>query len=372
MLNVFLKDIFDKKSVLKYLAVSVILFLITRLFLSDNTSVIGTAASGALLYVVIGLCYSVFFFVRTYIKNDRVLLYYALPVSKRAINKNVILSILIDTILRKMTLACAVMLGLGAGWDVYVKLLFLLPGIVILGCVPNVADISAVKKLAVAGVSVMYGLTIFLLFERKKPIIAISFSVGLCLLYYTFVKFVFMKDALFRLKIRSSFSRYSLSNYFFKFVLAENVYIINTVGIVAMVIMVSLAVPGVMSLCLACALGAVNTPLLTIFSTEKELKDMKNMLPGTFKSLKREYIFILGSYFLLIQGLILILHINVLDVKLIALLLIVTVIEVCGGHYLEERYPIASKKTTTEVWRNPRKYILPILVFMVTFVIQAL
>ena len=371
-MNLFIKDIFDKKTIYRSIFVSVFLYLITKLCFSNNAVPMKTFSEKTCLYIMFGLCVSVFFFVRTYIKNDRVLLYYALPLSKVSINEHLVLSILLDTVIRKMSLVLAVMLGMNATADSYLTLVFSLPGIVILGCITSVIDIGTCKKISTSFISLSYCCFVVTVCKYTSLVFATGLCIFACFLYYICIRNFFLKRACFRLKLMRNLSAFSLSNYFLKFFLAENVYIINTVFITVMVVFISLFMPKELRLCLACAVGAINTPLLTVFSTEKELTDMNNMLPSTYKNLRRDYIFILAIYFALIQFIIMLLNIGGMSIKMIIGLILITIIEVCGSYYLEQNYRITNCKTVTEVWRNPRKYILSVIVFFITFTLQAI
>jgi len=369
MISVFIKDIFDIKTVYKYMLISVFTYLVVRM---NRYSVgDGRFTDMTLIYISVALLLSVFFFVRTYVKNDRVLLYYALPVSRAVINENVLLCIFIDTLIRKVTIAFAVMLGIGAGIEDYIKLLLLLPSIVVFGCVSNVSDVSEVKKILTALFSILYSFLTVIAFLVTNDLIATMSGIVMSFAYFFIIRKIFMETAIFRLVYMRNLSQYTLCNYFFKFFLAEKVYIINTIFIVAAIIFVSFTIPGEISFCLACAIGAVNTPLLTVFSTEKGLTSVDNMLPSTYKSLKKDYIFTLFVYFALVQVLIMMLHFDIMSLKLIVGLVVLTEVEVLITIYLEKKYPIQGYKTTTEVWRNPRKYILPAIVFVLAFIIGA-
>ena len=51
-------------------------------------------------------------------------------------------------------------------------------------------------------------------------------------------------------------------------------------------------------------------------------------------------------------------------------LFIITTLEVFLSYLLEKKFPITNKKTIMEVWKNPRKYILTVIIFFVAFVFE--
>mgnify|MGYP006875980353 FL=1 len=54
---------------------------------------------------------------------------------------------------------------------------------------------------------------------------------------------------------------------------------------------------------------------------------------------------------------------------LIVNMVIVTIIEVFVSYKLESDRPITNTKTQNQIWKHPRKYILPILVFIISFLV---
>lgn len=127
--------------------------------------------------------------------------------------------------------------------------------------------------------------------------------------------------------------------------------------------------PGAIKIPLALAVATVNTPLLTIFSTDVGLATYKNMLPKTYKSLDKDYIKVLFIYFALVHIIILMANLRQISVKLIISLIVFTIFDTLMAYTMENKYPIVGKKTTMAVWKSPRKYIMGVIVFMLAFVI---
>ena len=136
-----------------------------------------------------------------------------------------------------------------------------------------------------------------------------------------------------------------------------------------MLIFVSLMMPGAIKIPLALAIATVNSPLLTIFSTDKGIATYKKMLPKSNKSLDKDYIKVLFIYFVLVHLIILLANQGQMSAKLVICLIVFTIFDTFVAYFMENKYPIVGKKTTMAVWKSPRKYILGVVVFMLAFVI---
>ena len=136
-----------------------------------------------------------------------------------------------------------------------------------------------------------------------------------------------------------------------------------------MIIFVSIMMPGAIKIPLAIAIATVNTPLLTILSTDKGLATYKKMLPKSNKSLDKDYIKILFIYFALVHLIVLLANQGQMSVKFVIGLIAFTIFDTLVAYFMENKYPIVGKKTTMEVWKSPRKYILGAVVFILSFVI---
>lgn len=92
------------------------------------------------------------------------------------------------------------------------------------------------------------------------------------------------------------------------------------------------------------------------------------MLPSRYTSLSKQYLWVLAVYFVLINGLVVALHSRSLNGKFLGVALIVTIVDIALSFFLEKKVPIIDKKTDMAVWKSPRKYLLPVLVFSISFV----
>lgn len=371
MVKVFIKDFFSKSQLIKYFLAAALVYYGLDYYTKNNEISVGININ-LLIYVSLAILLTIYFFIKTYTSRENIGVYYALPFSKEEVNSNLILALILDTCLRKILLLCILFYYLDGAVDYYIILLVLTPIMCVTGSLPSSINIENRRKSLTFLISI--GLIVFLFFtylKFDKIQRNISYIISL-LIYIIFIKKFYLRNVQFGFKKASGIFKINMDNYFLKFILAENVYIVNTLGIVVILIFLSIFMPGDIKLPISLAVATVNTPLLTIFSTDDKLTEYKSMLPETYKSLDKDYIKVLFSYFLLIHLVILGLNYKYVSIKLVELVIALTIIDTAISFMMEKKYPIKGKKTTVEIWKSPRKYILGILVFLLSFVIFVL
>lgn len=106
---------------------------------------------------------------------------------------------------------------------------------------------------------------------------------------------------------------------------------------------------------------AVNSPLTTLVSGDRDLRVQLTML-GKPRGFFVQYGLVVGGYFALVNAAIVGCHL-VLGTEhigsLILLAVSATVLEAVGVPLLEYRFPITRGRTQRDVWRHPRKYLIP-------------
>ncbi|WP_251861389.1 hypothetical protein [Clostridium sp. Marseille-Q2269] len=166
--------------------------------------------------------------------------------------------------------------------------------------------------------------------------------------------------------------RYS-KNYFLKVFINEKIYLINTFMLIAIVCFLTLiSKSNYIIWCLTWSIGAINTPILTMLSGDLYIRKQANMLPNDSTSIWNMYKKFLGSYFLC--GNILIFILNIFTGSMPFILNIITfillsIIEPIIGYLLELKIPLLNWKTKQQLWKHPRKYILPLIIFLLTSLI---
>ena len=360
MFKLFTKDLLDRQRLLKYFIYAIVASAVLDGFLKNRQDIVFNERF--LIFTAIALAGSIFYYIRGYVANDRILSYYALPVSNQTLNRNFILAILIDTIFSKLILVFIALYISKAPFDFYVKVSFIMLVITFFALAANTLNLSLGKFLFILAI------TLIALY------VIINYSLlygGIASLLATVISSVLFKDIYFSTKTNTKINKLYIKNYFLKFAFAESVYIINSISIILMIVFASFALPQAMGLVIAFAIGAVNTPLLTMFSSSEGLRGYDKMFPNTKASLKKDYIKVLVIYFIIINTMIAVINFNKVQPTylLIVNMVIVTIIEVFVSYKLESDRPITNTKTQNQIWKHPRKYILPILVFIISFLV---
>ena len=102
MFKLFTKDLLDRQRIIKYLVYALVAYAVLDGLLKSRQDIVFNERF--LIFAAVALAGSIFYYIRGYVANDRILSYYALPVSNQTLNKNFILAILIDTIFSKLVL----------------------------------------------------------------------------------------------------------------------------------------------------------------------------------------------------------------------------------------------------------------------------
>ena len=115
---------------------------------------------------------------------------------------------------------------------------------------------------------------------------------------------------------------------------------------------------------------AVNTPVTTMFSGDKALLRHEKMLPRQSRLMAGIYGRFLAAYFTIANLFVIFLFAVTenFDVSILLLGFIFIVLETCVVLFLERKYPIRDWQKKQEVWRNPRKYVLPLIIFVTALI----
>lgn len=371
MTKVFLKDMLDRRTILKYFVGLVLIYTGMDFLIKKDPNLLSINFDLKLvLFVSFALFTTIFYFAKTYTSTENTLMYYQLPVRRKDVNLSFILSLLIDSIIRKFLPLAVIAYALKAPAEFYPLIFLIIPIICLLGSLPTSTNVGKDKKIMVFLLLILSVAVIMFLFYKTDLNIGIKtlFSILTIFVLIIILSNFYLNQAIFSQEEMGKISKYTVSNYFLKFILAENVYLINTVGIILMIIFVSLMMPGAIKIPLALAIATVNTPLLTIFSTDIGIATYKKMLPKSNKSLDKDYIKVLFIYFAFVHLIILLANQGQISAKLVISLIAFTIIDTLVAYVMENKYPIVGKKTTMAVWKSPRKYILGAVVFILAFV----
>lgn len=362
----------DRRTILKYFVGLVLIYVGMDFLINKDPNLLSINFDLRLvLFVCFALFTTLFYFVKTYTSTENTLLYYQLPVKRKKINLSFILSLIVDSIIRKFLPLAVIAYVLKAPIEFYPIILLMLPIICMLGSLSSSRNIGGDKKLIVSLLLLASIALILFLFYKTSLRIGMKALISILAIFILVIilsKF-YLNQAIFSQQEMGSNRKFRISNYFLKFILAENVYLINTVGIILMIIFVSIMMPGVIKIPLALAIATVNTPLLTILSTDDGLATYKKMLPKSNKSLDKDYIKILFIYFALVHLIVLLANQVQMSGKFAISLIAFAIFDTLMAYFMENKYPIVDKKTTMAVWKSPRKYILGAVVFILSFLI---
>lgn len=358
MIEVFLKDIFDKKTIIKSLITTIVMVFLAGLLLNEISKNQITLLQ---FIIVISLTSSVYYFLDTYLKKDRILFYYSLPYANQEVNIALFVALLLDTILRKILPVILLLIYLRFPINNYILLISFTP-LMILFCMVLFLNDNSYQRILMF--IACYLISIVTIFFND-----IMFSVIVnVLIILIFSYFLFSKHATYlETKTIKSARYYHSANYFLKVMFSEKSYIINLITIIIFTFILSLNKEYIVFRPVLFAIVVINTPIMTIFSTEPDLKNYDEMLPHSRTSLSKSYRYFLFIYFLLMNIYVSVLWPSGNVLEDIIICVILSFIEMLVATSLEQYFPLKNKKTTIEVWRSPRKYLLPCLVFLLVF-----
>lgn len=222
-----------------------------------------------------------------------------------------------------------------------------------------------ITVIALAMISTMY----FLLLYSHNPIINFAVLTVLFLGSIAFLAQFEPKHLAIDREGKTKDSRLRYANYFFIVSLREKSALINTITVFIFAGgFAFIAKDNPVMLNIAWCIMAVNTPVTTMFSGDKSLMRQEKMLPKHSRLMNGIYGMFVATYFTIANGYVAFLFFLFGQFTLYVMLtgIVLIILETGIVLLLERKYPIRSWQTKQEVWRNPRKYILPIVVFVAT------
>lgn len=366
--KLFLKDFFTKKKLLQYVLLNLAFVLLLETTLKDTLIISNRAL---IITTMIVLVPATFYLLSTYTNFHKVRSYISLPYKSRTFLGGFLLSVLTLTFFEKSLL------------------LLVLAGI----CGQNIVlDITCVILMTMWSVSISIALYLGINSTSIKTWIVSLISCILIAVSFLNIKMQLLFVGIACLfSIRATLSEKSISlinrrghvveqrkvilsyNYFLQVLIHEKIYFINTAMLLGFtVLLVSLPYKSSIFPALMWAIGAVNTPVLTMFSANPQLRRQNEMLPAYQWDLRHQYLWFLIGYFSiynLLVALCQILFLNGNIMQVIPIALITACIEVVLGYILEIKYPLTNWQTKQDLWKHPRKYLISIIIFLLaTFI----
>ena len=167
---------------------------------------------------------------------------------------------------------------------------------------------------------------------------------------------------------RSGGSFFPIPKYIVRYLLSNKSYIISPLFLLAFAVFFAYnantsGMPAGAGL--AMGLISVNSPIAVIVSSNRNLKNKLDMLPGKAQNFFVPYGFVVAVFFMIIYA-IYITAVSIIlknvDYKAIILAPIFSVEAGILNAILESRFPITKWKTEPDLFRHPRKYIIPLII----------
>lgn len=364
-INIFLKEIFNKRIITEYIIVLLIWFGILLNF--DTSSIIISNSSFNILVIIIT-------FIMTYYMANGLLSfecardYLSLPISSQ------------DYI---MNLSWALSIWLLATKYSYLIILYFL--------IVNQIG-GALYMFAIGLVAVHISLLLIVNFYSWKLVILNMCSVLIMILIEIKIESISTKlliylpivvaiiysykkvnlNTIIITKLNTKISNMTIDSYFFNIFVAEQILLINS-GInilVAIVFAISEPAYYLVFIPIPYSVLALNSGVSTMMSSELATRETIKQLPPNRMFL--QYIVFVYAYFLIVNSLLGITMIIVSPVYIrvyLLLLLIIPIVETFTIVVMESKFPIKAWKVKPDLWRSYRKYIPPVVVFITCLLI---
>ena len=366
--KLFLKDFVTRKKILVYL-LAVFVFAALLFTVRSRTGQLYIPDKGLFISGIVVIYFSSTYLIFTYSNVEQMELYVSLPIRKSTMFSGLSFALFATALFQRLLflfvfiiihvdkpVRCILFVSLYSVLAVMLVLLLLLAlnkgarGIVLLDAVILLLLLGVVitdsRLVAVPGVLILGGLT---------TLLCMRFDV---------------QDLIVRRKVYSSGNNKRTKNYFLQALMSEKIYVVNTVFVLGFILFIGfISKEKHVMWDIVWAVGAMNTPLLTSFSGDREMVRQIEMLPNANKTLYHQYMCFLGSYFFLVNCLTFMWKSVLLSrflIREVVFFAVITYVEVFVATLLEKRFRIDNWQTKQELWRKPRKYVLPLLIFFIS------
>jgi len=368
--KLFLYDFVTNKKIRKYI-IAIVIFLVAALYYHKNNNewMLGTAAMSniGLSIAFLTTLYSIF----SYSTIDRIKAYLMLPCKKSEVFFSFVFAQYFSLLLERMSFVIIVAAFFTK--EPVLIVAYLLLSSLIAVVLDTVVLISLNKKryfLAALSVVFIAALYVLLTYSQNSALNFTVLVVLLCISIFIVMTFESKHLAINReSKVKSN--PFRRVNYFSTVMMREKIVLVNTASvfvIAGLFALISKETPFLLNL--IWGVIAVNTPATTMFSGDKALMRQEKMLPRHSRLMNGVYGSFLAVYFMIANSYVVLLFVLLGQFNIFVLFtgIVLVVVETGIALLLERKYPIRSWQKKQEVWRNPRKYILPVIVFAITFV----
>lgn len=366
--KIFLKDMLSMKKVKNYvLFICIFAFIISNIF--EDFLGVGFNEKFIPYFAALAILTSTAYTIYTYSLYEKVKNYISLPIKKTNFLLGFILSLIIVSFLERVSLLIIL---------VYFSGINVLQNICLVSLISIFCILINVWMLIILNrKSKVQFIVVALVFASNMVVFGLNAAIWFKMLMILGSSFIVLAsilstDSIFIAIIRNNKYGFNKSkfniNYFLKVMISEKIYVINTALILGIIIfLVFIKVDNYIGWSLTWAVGAVNTPVLTMLSSDLSLRKHADMLSDKSNGVWNMYRKFLIGYFVFVNLFILILNTifenNIVIYNVIAFI-ILCILESISAYVLEIKFPLLKWKTKQDLWKHPRKYVIPLIAFI--------
>ncbi len=192
-------------------------------------------------------------------------------------------------------------------------------------------------------------------------------------------RFIKRTDTGLKINKQACSGNFLVQKYLFRYILSNKKYVINSAAIIAfgcffVKMFEETGVSDVTSfLPTGMALISINTPFAIVISSNKKLREKLDVLPGKMQNFCIPYALTISVFYLICYALYLTamyflgIKANIVTIVTAFVFAIESSSIVC---LLENKFPIRNWSVETELWHNKRKYIIPVVLMLESFLLQ--
>lgn len=373
--RIFLKDMITKKKVKNYFIFIFLFFIIA--YESFGEFIRDTFGMSNISYITMAVMItSTAYLIHTYSLYEKVKNYISLPISNSRLLLGFVFSLILVSLLERISFLLIIVLISNNNLLINIPLVIIVS---ILSILINVWILILInKKRKLEWVLVVAVLLSYILISYFN--FSIFINIAVMLLCYVISLIGILKEDSLYIAINGNKSalvtRFKYGgNYFFKVLMNEKIYIINTLMLLVLIVFLSaIQMDNFIVSSMVWAIGAVNTPVLTMLSSDPHLRRQAKMLSTKQQGIWSMYKRFVSIYFLLINGFILMLNIVLKNNDILintCIFVVLSVIEPIIAFVLEDKFSLTNWQTKQELWKHPRKYVLPLIVFLGITIIRS-
>lgn len=373
--KMFLWDFITPKKIKNYVLYLIVFAVLTGILFEDKE--IFHINSFACSTIGIGIAFtSTAYVIYTYSIFENIKLYLTLPISKWKLFGAYFAALWVCTIIQRISFVIVVLVNYGSNILENSILLIVNSGVAVLINIGILLGKNGKRKVIVFKNTIL--LILLFLFGGMN----LHFGYKLVLVFFigvggivTWRKSVVTDLIITHEPKNKLLAQKGIRNYFLKVVFAEKIYIVNTICIVAfMLVLCLISRENPILFQLVWCIGAINTPFVTMISSDVWVARHIDMLPEKQNNIYWQYGRFLCGYFLAVNMIIIGAKSMVSEFVTpdVFFALFLAILETISAVFIEKKYRITGWQTKQELWKNPRKYVLPLIVFVVVSIYYAI